>query len=158
MLILYRYQRLFLFSLFYSGQSDHPLLAIYTSEVLSKPNTSPSTLLIILHFMQKHKISVVLFLKNLSIRDTPFWPSFCPFWSVPNGQCCFFPPSPKTTLLPKFLQKFSQKLFTFVTFLYKIYPVENLRESKRKKMKGAFANENINAYMGISTKNCWGNC
>lgn len=36
MLILY-YQRLNLFSLFYSGRSDHPLLAIYTSRAMSKP-------------------------------------------------------------------------------------------------------------------------
>ena len=45
MLILY-YQRLFLISLFYSGQSDHPLLAIYTSRLLSKPSTSPYTLIL----------------------------------------------------------------------------------------------------------------
>lgn len=36
MLIL-DYQRLFLISLFLSGQSDHPLLAIYASGVMSKP-------------------------------------------------------------------------------------------------------------------------
>ena len=53
MLILYRYQRLFLFSLFYSGRSDHPLLAIHTSELLSKPNTSPSTLIIIQYLVKK---------------------------------------------------------------------------------------------------------
>lgn len=56
MLILYYYQRLFLFSLFYSGRSEHPLLAIHTSELLSKPNTSPSTLYIILYYMIKLKI------------------------------------------------------------------------------------------------------
>lgn len=47
MLILF-YQRLYLFSLFLSGQSDHPLLAIYTSRLLSKPNTPPCILLTIL--------------------------------------------------------------------------------------------------------------
>ncbi len=36
MLILH-YQRLYLFSLFYSGRSDHPLLAIPTSGIVSKP-------------------------------------------------------------------------------------------------------------------------
>ncbi len=36
MLILH-YQRLYLFSLFYSGRSDHPLLAIYPSGTVSKP-------------------------------------------------------------------------------------------------------------------------
>ena len=110
MLILH-YQRLYLFSLFYSGRSDHPLLAIHTSELLSKPNTSPSTLLIILYFIQKNKI--------------------------------------------KILQKFYQKLFTFVIFLYTIYSMEFFNQ---KKKKGAIANENINANMGISTKNCRRNC
>ena len=51
----------------------------------------------------------------------------------------------------KILQKFYQKLFTFVIFLYTIYPMEFFNQ---KKKKGAIANENINANMGISTKNC----
>ena len=33
----FRFLRLYLISLFYSGQSDHPLLAIYILDIMSKP-------------------------------------------------------------------------------------------------------------------------
>lgn len=55
MLILY--QRLFLFSLFYSGRSDHPLLAIYISKKPSKPITSPYVFII---------LCFLLFINNFS--------------------------------------------------------------------------------------------
>ena len=35
--LILHYQRLYLNSLFLSGQSDHPLLAIHTSNIMSKP-------------------------------------------------------------------------------------------------------------------------
>lgn len=56
MLILRYYQRLYLFLLFYSGQSNHPLLAIYTSKLLSKPNTPPYALYIIYEFYKIYNI------------------------------------------------------------------------------------------------------
>ena len=49
MLILY-YQRLYLIFAFLSGQAT-PLLAIHTSGVLSKPNTSPYKVHIILYYI-----------------------------------------------------------------------------------------------------------
>lgn len=53
MLILY--QRLFLISLFYSGRSDHPLLAIYISKKPSKPITSPYVSIILCFFLFSNK-------------------------------------------------------------------------------------------------------
>lgn len=58
MLILY-YQRLYLFLLFLSGQSSHPLLAISASLVLSKTNTPPNLLSILLYNIFKLK-SIIL--------------------------------------------------------------------------------------------------
>lgn len=51
-MLIYCYQRLYLFLLFYSGQSNHPLLAICTSKLLSKPITSPYTLLLYTIFLK----------------------------------------------------------------------------------------------------------
>ena len=62
MLILRYYQRLYLFLLFYSGQSNHPLLAIYTSKLLSKPNTPPYALYIIYEFYKIYNIFYFFYL------------------------------------------------------------------------------------------------
>ena len=49
-------------------------------------------------------------------------------------------------------------MFTFVIFLYTIEQVRNYVNNILKKImwREIFLNENINANMGISTKNSWG--
>lgn len=63
MLILY-YQRLFLFLLFYSGQSNHPLLAFYPSCIVSKPLHPQVLLLYTILFVVSRSISNIIFSYN----------------------------------------------------------------------------------------------
>ena len=62
MLILY--QRLYLILLFLSGQSNHPLLAIYTSKLLSKPITSPCYEMLRYYYYIIETSQIQLFFRN----------------------------------------------------------------------------------------------
>lgn len=80
MLILY--QRLFLISLFYSGRSDHPLLAIYTSKKPSKPITSPYFYIILCFLLFINKLSI--FYLHFQKQATHLWCVTCFVELLPN--------------------------------------------------------------------------
>ena len=80
-MLIHYYQRLFLISLFYSGRSDHPLLAIYISKKPSKPITSPYVYIILffLLFINKYLTFIYIFHKSkqhTSRRATCFCGNF----------------------------------------------------------------------------------